>query len=134
MCDVISFLDQVQQVDDPPPATDLLFERREVDRLGGLGDGWDADPRLTLLRGDLHATRGALTQRRVQPVQRRGVPALQVGDELLRVAGLGQRLVVDVAVILEIRWEIVFGVAPTAWASLAGSDGNTSRAIWSSPG
>jgi len=44
------------------------------------------------------------------------VPLLQVGDEVGRIAGLGQRLVVHVPVVLEVARQIVVGVAPGAAA------------------
>jgi hypothetical protein len=87
--EVIDFFEQVQQIDDAPATGDLLLERLEVGRLGLFGHRRDADPRLALPRRDPHPARDALFQGRVQPGQRAGVALLEVGDERLRVTGLG---------------------------------------------
>jgi len=109
---VVDVLDQVQEVDDTPPPGDLLLQLLQVLRLGLADGGRDRDPRLALLLRDPHAAGGALPQPLVQPAQRRGVPFLEVGDEVGRIAGLGQRLVVHVPVVLEVDRQVVVGVTP----------------------
>ncbi|MEU6726714.1 hypothetical protein ABZ917_23685 [Nonomuraea wenchangensis] len=62
----------------------------------------DADPRLALPPGDAHSARRGLLQALVQPVQRRHVPPSQIGDEVGRVAGLGEGFVIHIPVVLEV--------------------------------
>ncbi|GAA1323587.1 hypothetical protein GCM10009647_058560 [Streptomyces sanglieri] len=61
---------------------------------------------------DVHPARGAQLQRGVEAGQRLAQPLLQGLDELLRVLRLADRVVVHIAVVLEVRRQIVLRVPP----------------------
>ncbi|WP_320775943.1 hypothetical protein [Streptomyces sp. CRN 30] len=61
---------------------------------------------------DVHAARGARFQRRVEAGQDLAQPLLRGLDELLRVLRPAHRGVVHIAVVLEVRWQIVLRVLP----------------------
>ncbi|MFJ5100803.1 hypothetical protein [Streptomyces sp. NPDC088554] len=108
----LGLLEDVDQVDGAPAAFDLRLQRDEVLRLLLLAQRRDLDPRLAVLLDDVHPARGAQLQRRVEAGQGLAQPFLQGLDELLRVLRLADRVVVHIAVVLEVRWQVVLRVLP----------------------
>ncbi len=98
----VGVFEQVKQVEHPPAAEDLLFERVQRLRLGLRVERRDRDPRLSTPGRDPHATRAAAGDRAVERREGASEALLEVGDESSRVGWLAQRGVVDVAVRVEV--------------------------------
>ncbi|GGJ69496.1 hypothetical protein GCM10010121_095260 [Streptomyces brasiliensis] len=108
----LGLLEDVDQVDGAPATFGLRLQGDEVLRLLLLAQRRDLDPRLAVLLDDVHPARGAQLQSGVEVGQRLPQPLLEGLDELLRVLRLADRVVVHVAVVLEVRRQIVLRVPP----------------------
>jgi hypothetical protein len=98
------------------PALDLRVQRLNVRRGRKLADRWDDDPRSPAPSRHPHPARRVRRGGVVETFQTGVQTGLEVGDERLRVAGLADRRIVHVAVVLEVGREILVGVTPAVRA------------------